>query len=45
MIFDESSGLVKVWVRQIRSGRRTIDDVPKLANLPEMVATVIQSVG
>lgn len=37
-MFTADSGLVKIWVRQIREGRRTIEDVPILGNLPEMVA-------
>ena len=37
-MFTADSGLVKIWVRQIREGRRTIEDVPPLGNLPEMVA-------
>ena len=40
-MFSTESGLVKIWVRQIREGRRTIDDVPALSNLPEMVAAAL----
>ncbi len=41
VLFTTESGLVKIWVRQIREGRRTIEDVPTLGNLPEMVAAAL----
>jgi hypothetical protein len=40
-MFTTESGLVKIWVRQIQEGRRTIEDVPALGNLPEMVAAAL----
>ncbi len=40
-MFTTESGLVKIWVRQIREGRRTIEDVPILGNLQEMVAAAL----
>jgi hypothetical protein len=40
-MFSTESGLVKIWVRQIREGRRTIEDVPALSNLQEMVAAAL----
>jgi len=42
-MFTVDSGLVKIWVRQIREGRRTIEDVPVLGNLPEMVAAALEA--
>jgi hypothetical protein len=41
MMFTPESGLVKIWVRQIQEGRRTIEDIPLLSNLPEMVAAAL----
>jgi hypothetical protein len=40
-MFTTESGLVKIWVRQIQEGRRTIEDVPTLGNLQEMVAAAL----
>ena len=40
-MFNENSGLVKVWVRLIKTGTYTINDVPELFNLKEMVEYVI----
>jgi len=41
MMFTPESGLVKIWVRQIQEGWRTIEDIPLLSNLPEMVAAAL----
>jgi hypothetical protein len=41
MIFNENSGLVRIWVRHIQSGQSTMDDVPDLANLRDVVAGLI----
>ena len=40
-MFNENSGLVLVWVRLINLGTYTIDQVPNLSNLKEMVQTVL----
>jgi hypothetical protein len=40
MIFNENSGLVRIWVRRIQSGQSTMDDVPDLANLRAVVSGV-----
>ena len=42
-MFTTESGLVKIWVRQIREARRTIEDVPALGNLPERVAAALEA--
>ncbi len=42
-MFTVDSGLVKIWVRQIREGRRTIEDVPVLSNLQETVAAALEA--
>ena len=39
-MFNENSGLVKVWVRLIMENKRTIAEVPNLSNL----ITVIESI-
>ncbi len=41
MIFDENSGLVRIWVRRIQSGQSTLADVPDLGNLRDVVAGLI----
>lgn len=41
MTFTENSGLVKVWVALIKSRRKTLDQVPELYNLKEVVAAVL----
>lgn len=40
-MFNENSGLVKVWVNLIKRKLYTLDDVPNLDNLREVVASVI----
>lgn len=42
-MFDENSGLVKVWVSLVIVGTYTAEQVPKLSNLKEVVAQVINS--
>lgn len=43
MTFDENSGLVKLWVKRVKTGKATLDDVPKIYNLPEVVREVIEN--
>lgn len=43
MTFTEDSGLVKVWVRLIEQGKKTLDQVPKIYNLREVVEEVLNS--
>lgn len=40
-MFTENSGLVKIWVRYIKNGIYTIDNVPNLSNLKEEVQQLI----
>ncbi|MGG2091230.1 hypothetical protein AB1283_25935 [Bacillus sp. S13(2024)] len=40
-MFNENSGLVKVWVSLILAGTYTVEQVPKLSNLKEAVTEVI----
>ncbi len=41
MTFTKESGLVKVWVSLVLSGTYTLEQVPQLFNLREVVAQVI----
>ncbi|MEK4167320.1 hypothetical protein NST18_12780 [Anoxybacillus sp. FSL W8-0104] len=43
-MFNENSGLVKVWVSLVLNGTYTLDQVPKLSNLKEVVTQVVNSV-
>ena len=36
-MFNENSGLVKIWVRLIQNGERTFEEVPNISNLREIV--------
>ncbi len=40
-MFNENSGLVKVWVRLILEGKRTVDEVPNLSNLKQVVERIL----
>ncbi|OAO83360.1 hypothetical protein TAF16_0014 [Anoxybacillus flavithermus] len=42
-MFNENSGLVKVWVSLVLNGTYTLDQVPKLSNLKEVVTQVVNS--
>lgn len=42
-MFNENSGLVKVWVSLILAGTYTLEDVPNLSNLKQVVTQVINS--
>lgn len=39
--FDKDSVIVGAWVTMILNGEKTIDDVPKLWNLREVVIEVL----
>lgn len=41
-MFNENSGLVKTWVKLIQQGAYTLDQVPNLSNLREVVASVME---
>ena len=36
-MFNENSGLVKIWLRLIQNGERTFEEVPNISNLREVV--------
>jgi len=40
-MFDENSGLVKIWVGLIKEGKYTLEQVPELGNLKVVVAQVM----
>ena len=39
---NKDSGLVKTWVNLIKQGAYTIEQVPNLSNLREVVASVLE---
>lgn len=40
-MLDENSGLVRVWVNLINAHVKTLDDVPAILNLREIVSQLI----
>ena len=40
-MFNENSGLVNIWVRNIKDGNVTREQVPKLSNLQEIVYKIL----
>ncbi len=45
MIFTKDSAIVKVWVSLVLSGVYTLEQVPALFNLKEVVAEVINEMS
>lgn len=43
MTFTENSGLVRIWVRNVESGKYTLDQVPKIFNLQEVVKSCVDA--
>ena len=41
-MFNKDSGLIKTWVNLIKQGAYTIEQVPNLSNLREVVASVLE---
>lgn len=41
MTFNKNSGLVKVWVKLVQNGTYTRDQIPKMYNLQEIVAEIL----
>jgi hypothetical protein len=39
-MFNENSGLVKIWVNLINEGKKTFAEVPNLSNLRDIVETL-----
>ena len=44
-MFNKNSGLVKVWVELIEGGQYTVNDVPNLSNLREVVESALSEKG
>lgn len=42
-MFHENSIVVKVWVRNVKAGSYTREQIPALGNLREMVLSVIET--
>lgn len=42
-MFNQNSGLVKIWVRNVDNGTVTREQVPKLSNLQEVVYAVLDT--
>lgn len=42
-MFNKNSGLVKVWVSLIMVGTYTLEQVPRLSNLKEVVTEVVNA--
>lgn len=42
-MFDKDSALVKVWLKLINDKTKTIDDVPSLGNLKEVIEEILNS--
>ena len=40
-MFNENSGLVRLWVNNVNNGLYAREQVPKLSNLQEMVYAVL----
>ncbi len=40
-MFNENSVIVKIWVKQVRERRFTLDQIPDISNLKEIVAGCI----
>ena len=43
MVFTKDSSLVKMWVANVKKGIYTLEQVPALFNLREVVAEVLES--
>lgn len=42
-MFNENSGLVQLWVKNINAGSYTREQVPNLSNLREIVHQILDS--
>lgn len=40
-MFNENSGLVQVWLRLIKSGTYTVEQVPNISNLREVINKIL----
>lgn len=44
-MFDKDSGLVQVWINLIKTNAYTINDIPDISNLREIVLEIINGRG
>lgn len=42
MVLTRNSGLVKIWAQKVRSGEKTLEEVPKLYNLRDVVTEITE---
>ncbi len=42
MTFTTKSGLAIIWAEHVRKGKKTIDEVPKIYNLPDVVKELVE---
>lgn len=42
-MFNENSYIVKVWVKNVKSGRYTREQIPDLSNLREIVSMILDA--
>lgn len=42
-MFNENSGLVQLWVKNIKAGNYTREQVPNLSNLREVVYQILDA--
>ena len=42
-MFNENSGMVKIWVRNVLNGNVDRADVPRLSNLQEVVYAILDA--
>lgn len=45
MIFSANTGLGYIWVKYVREGTYTLEQVPNLGNLREVVAAAVSENG
>lgn len=43
-MFNESSVVVKAWVNKVKSGEYTLDQVPRISNLKDVVISELNKV-
>ncbi|BAQ11288.1 hypothetical protein OXB_2961 [Bacillus sp. OxB-1] len=42
-MFNENSGLIAIWVDNVKTGKYTREQVPKLSNLQEVVWAILDA--
>lgn len=43
-MFDENSVIVQTWVKAVSNGDKTLQDVPDLSNLIDVVTSIVEGV-